>query len=655
MGAYQDLTYDSKVFGQAKYYRLYLPQGYNQSSQRYPVIYFFHGWGGRHFMDENAKLEYTRLKTIVDKYQVILVMWDGNVDLSEPRPYNVGNHEDVKFQIQMKDYFPELVSHIDNSLRTLKDRNNRGIIGFSMGGFMSLFLAGKYPDQVCAAVSLAGSPEFFVGYPNNQELYPVRYTFMNLRQVDTRIHNGNTDILYYLNEEVHAGALWDEQIPLQYWTFPGGHMVDKAGETKVFEKAVSFVTDAFKKGNTGVKASPPVNWSHYDLYPNFSVWDYRVESDKDQPGFLFLRNVSKKGFGFYTQRWLPNGPALSGVNSRITTAPVYKPGESYFLARYNRSSSGVSSTSNTSVASGGSGASGAGGAGGKVLLDKVQSDLQGRITLDFDGEGGEVGIFRKDEAPEYVFLDYSVGRQKNQERKGIYLANGPENRLRLRLFNRGGEKQLSGTLRVAIHTKDSSVKWKDSIVTLKVSPDQRIIDLPPFVLSCSKRPPLHAEPADIRFHISVEELSTSMAGSGKAGKTGVLPLGKDEFTVPVFFEVPPFDSIRVDDGRQVRDTVIGKGNGDGLAGAGERIMLYQGNHRLRLYSDDPFVLAEKEQQTDEMIPARWPDGFTLGSVIEISPDCPDGHIVEFLACYETKTFNPIERKLIWGRITLKIK
>jgi len=74
-GAYTDLCHESKAFGHKKFYRLYLPRGYESSSERYPVIYFFHRWGGRHFKDENAKLEYELIKNLVDKYQLILVMW----------------------------------------------------------------------------------------------------------------------------------------------------------------------------------------------------------------------------------------------------------------------------------------------------------------------------------------------------------------------------------------------------------------------------------------------------------------------------------------------------------------------------------------------------------------------------------------------------
>ncbi|MES1160128.1 MAG: alpha/beta fold hydrolase, partial [Bacteroidota bacterium] len=610
--AYHDCTHYSKVFGHEKYYRLYLPAGYESAKGRYPVIYFFHGWGGRHFKDDNAKLEYTRIKELVDKYQVILVMWDGNIDLAEPRPYNVGNHEDVKFNVQMKDYFPELVGHIDSSLRTLTDRAHRGIIGFSMGGFMSFFLAGKYPDKICAAVSLAGSPEFFVGYPDNQELYPMRYAFENLREVDCRQHNGNTDILYYLNSEVHAGALWDEKVHFQYYTFPGAHMIDRPGEIRIFDTAMRFITRAFAHAAAAgpgslppttekeAAATMPLHWSHYDLYPDFSVWNYHITSDKREPGFLYLRNVSPSGFGFCTRRWLPDGPALEETKVNITTASLYTPNTGYGLVKYNKAT-------------------------GKISRKEIFSDSLGRMAVPWDADGGEAGIYSETDAPEFVLLDYQAGRAgQKEESTGRMLAIAPDNQLMIRLFNRGGEVGSPFTLSVRLSTRELAVHCKDSVVTLQVLPGQRVVTLPAFTLSCTKTPPRHAEPADIRFHLSIGQRD------------------KDEFVVPVFFTAPLFDSIRIDDGRQIhdvvlgRDTVLGRGNGDGSVDAGERLMLYQGNHRLRLYTNDPYVLSTEERLADEMIPARWPDGFTLSSVIQVSPDCPDGHVIELLAHYETK-------------------
>ena len=45
--SYQDRAHFSKVFKREKNYRLYLPEDYHQNDSRYPVVYFFNGWGGR--------------------------------------------------------------------------------------------------------------------------------------------------------------------------------------------------------------------------------------------------------------------------------------------------------------------------------------------------------------------------------------------------------------------------------------------------------------------------------------------------------------------------------------------------------------------------------------------------------------------------------
>ncbi|CAL1519670.1 alpha/beta fold hydrolase [Chitinophaga sp. MM2321] len=598
---YRDLTHNSAVFGHKKFYRLYLPDGYNSTATRYPVIYFFHGWGGRHFKDDNAKLAYEKLQQLVDKYKVILVMWDGNIDEQEPRPYNVGNHEDVKFEVQMKDYFPELVNYIDSAYRTEADRRHRGIIGFSMGGIMSFFLAGKYPDKVSAAVSMTGSPEFFIGYPHDHTLYPLRYTFKNLQQVSTSMHTSDSDILYYLNEEVRAGALWEGGVSFAYHAFKGGHMVDKPGETKVFDTAMRFVVDAFKN------PLPPAKlWSHYDLYPDFKVWGYEVASNKQTPGFIFLRNVDKSGFGLYTRKWLPDGPSLPDVESSVLTAPVYTPGHTYQVVTWRAQ-------------------------GNNTDVREVKSDEQGRLSFKLDAAGSEVGIFDKKDAPAFICLDYKVGDNSR------YLGVSQHNRLTLRLLNRGGENNLPQEVKVTVSAVDSAIALPVATSIIKATPGQRILTLPPLEVACNKVPPPHAEPWQVKLKVVIQVGDHTF---------------NDELTVPVWFNTTAFDQINIDDGKAVRDTVLGSGNGNGIAEAGEKIMLYQGTNRLRIYTEDPWV---HQELVEEIIPARWPDGFTSASVLRIAPGCPDGHEINCLASYETKTFNPIERKVTWGKVKLTVR
>jgi enterochelin esterase-like enzyme len=597
--SFQDRSHFSKVFNTQKHYRLYLPAGYQKSNVKYPVIYFFHGWGGRHFKDDNALLEYLKIKTLVDKYKLILVMWDGSMDGVEPRPYNVGNHEDVKYQVQMKDYFPELVNYIDSTYRTLSDRRHRGIIGFSMGGYMSLFLAGKYPHSIGSIVSLAGSPEFFVGYPENHTLYPVRYTFKNLEGVNVRIHNGDTDILTFLNDEVYKGALW-EGFPLDYWKFKGGHMVDLPGETKVFEMAMKFIANSFEKNSIH-----PQSFTHYDVYNNFDVWGYKVESNKREPGFITLRNANKQGFGIGTQRWLPLGPFIEKVNIKVTTPPVYVPNSSYGVTTCSKS--------------------------GSIKRFEVKSDASGAITLETDGMMYETGIYKATDPPYLTFLNYTTSGNR-------YLKTNQPEKLNITLFNRGNK--LNGPVRVSIRTNDSSVVIADSTVYLKQAGGQAAIKLPAVNLICKKQPPLHADPSEIKFYIRIT--------SGKYS-------WNDDFVVPVLFDVPYFENLKIDDSVIVKEKAFGQGNADGIANKNENIMVYEGLNRLRLYSDDKYLITQDERLADEVIPAIWPDGYTFSSVVHISPDCPAGHEIECVASYETKTHNPIERKVIWGKVTIRVK
>ena len=614
---YQDITHYSQVFGKQKTYRLYLPDNYKLSGKKYPVIYFFHGWGGRYYKDDSAKLAYDKLGELINKYQVILVMWDGSMDESEPRPYNIGNHNDVKFNIQMKDYFPELVTCIDSNYRTLTDRNHRGIIGFSMGGIMSFYIAGKYPDKIAAAVNMVGSPEFFIGLPDNHTLYQVRYKFDNLRDVGLLFHNRDSCQMTGLNDEVNQGAIWSELKNYEYHKFKGGHKVDDPGETKVFESAIRFVTNQFEK-----PAPLNPNWSHYDLCPDFSLWGYSVKSNKAEPGFLFLRHVDANGFGFYTKKWLPEGPALKNIKADISTSPVYEPNVVYQILIYNQKDKHFATTETT-------------------------ADQNGRLHLQLTGDGFEIGISKKGEQVSFAALGYQL--PKNHK----FLRANERSELSVDIFKRGGTTRANSKLNVTLSCADSSVTISTPKQEIILKEGENVLQTKPFKIYTSKNPPSDGSPEMLRIQVAMDYNSRHF---------------NDFFLLPVFYGVPYFTNIQVDDGhriakkeiekdanRSVTDSIFGTGDGDGIVSAGEQIMLYENGHRLRLYTDDPYVIAGDEKLVDEVLPAVWPDGYTLSSVVKIADNCPAGHEIEFLAHYETKTYMPIHRIVKWGKVKIKVK
>ena len=53
-----DRIHDSYVFAEPRNFRIFLPPGYGTSSERYPVVYWFHGFSGRHNRPEGEGPNY---------------------------------------------------------------------------------------------------------------------------------------------------------------------------------------------------------------------------------------------------------------------------------------------------------------------------------------------------------------------------------------------------------------------------------------------------------------------------------------------------------------------------------------------------------------------------------------------------------------------
>jgi endo-1,4-beta-xylanase len=120
-------------------YNIYLPQGYDTGTERYPVIYHLHGINGTQGGNQNTTVP----ESFEKAYQAGLI---SPVIVVFPNGYNNSMWADSKNGTKPAEtnILPELISHVDSGYRTLADRRYRVIEGFSMGGFGAAKFIAKF-------------------------------------------------------------------------------------------------------------------------------------------------------------------------------------------------------------------------------------------------------------------------------------------------------------------------------------------------------------------------------------------------------------------------------------------------------------------------------------------------------------------------------
>ncbi len=124
-----------------------LPEGYDQETTRYPVIYLLHGHGGgSHTWANVVKPDLDKVAT---QYGIIFVCPDGKNSWYWNSPRNA--------DMQYEDYiYDEMPRYIDTHYRTIAHRTGRAITGFSMGGHGAMWNAIRHRDVFGAAGSMSG-------------------------------------------------------------------------------------------------------------------------------------------------------------------------------------------------------------------------------------------------------------------------------------------------------------------------------------------------------------------------------------------------------------------------------------------------------------------------------------------------------------------
>jgi S-formylglutathione hydrolase FrmB len=614
------------VFNEQRFFRVFLPLNYDPTNKKYPVVYFFHGYGERYNQSSTEVGNYdigdsrygnNNIAAYVANHDLIVVKWDGfnprYAGDTYPRPYNIGPVETYR---QFPLYFPELVSYVDSTFPTIADRNHRGISGVSMGGFMSYWVSGKYPDLVNSASSFMGSPEFFAGPIGAPTEYLHTPMYGNYNGVYTRLVTGSQDFIRWYHRRMNATWLYARPTEHQTQDYNSSHGTPGMADT------LNFHMNAFANPLIADPSAKPAVWNHADIYATFNVWGYSVTTNKQRPGFTLLENVTPAGFRSSVREWLPEGKVLPSVTLNITTDATYQPGATYNITDVNiEKSSAATYTQN--------------------------ADANGRLSLTVNGDRHEIGITAV-QAPVISVAGWRIDGP-NIPTVGSTVS------LKLKFLNKGAAPQPSGTTAV--------VEPLNSSVTVL----QKTLTVPQLDAGRSGEPI-----EDLQFQASdpnqeIVKLRITIGNS--------TPFSLE---VPVFPNLAAPTNLVVNDGSTVSMWVnatsktrkaMGAGNSDGVVNPGETISLLLPDSSAyragEMFTFDSCVDANAADNAGnaagQYLHWRLSDSWTsydnVGASVKyslpiISSSCPVGHQIPFFVRYQLP--NAPEDILRQGVVTVTV-
>ncbi len=153
---------------------VYLPPNYDTGSQRYPVIYYLHGFlnndviqpGMKSILDQGIQSGKIRpFILVIPDHQTI---FDGSFYTNSSL---TGNWADFTGN--------ELVSYIDQHYKSIANRESRGIAGHSMGGYGAIQMAMQFPQVFSSLYALSPGllamvKEFGAGSTSFKEVQQIK-------------------------------------------------------------------------------------------------------------------------------------------------------------------------------------------------------------------------------------------------------------------------------------------------------------------------------------------------------------------------------------------------------------------------------------------------------------------------------------------------
>jgi poly(3-hydroxybutyrate) depolymerase len=611
---FYDRTHPSKVFGEPRNYRILLPPDYETSGKSYPVIYYFHGHSDRYTVEkyDNGTDTIPKMAAFVSKHDVIVVCVDGYVARDYTGFYD-GSPYDVRAEggdFDFGAYFLELVAHIDNTCRTLKDRRHRATAGLSMGGFMSLYLSARYPQLVGSASAFNPGPEFHTGEKGRRMLWRPKDHVASHAHSMVRLVRASGDYISQYHEETRDAYARAQAVDFEYRRDEyHRHWATSIGETFAFHLR------AFENPKLN---NVPDAWHIASAYQDFEAWGCRVQTRGLAPGFTYLEDVSQGGLRVTTRRWAPDGPPVNERQITVRTAPRYSANKTYTILDLQLTT-------------------------GKTARLQATADAEGGIEFTVDGSGHQlsfIGPGTGGEPP--VLLPLTT-------KDTLRLAPQTPVQLPLRVYNpRGGAMT---EVKIEASSEYPTVQFLSRTATLPKIGSGETVDLSQqFTLRLTSGSG-YFEP--VRLHVKL-----TYDGWHEAQRDLDLLVIPEVLPKPAAVEVLDGRTAALQvfhqqgnqgGGKSIARTVTeGKGNGNGVLEPGEEatfwVKMPQGMdpfdknnwYRSKVYSTSPWL--EEVADLQESKQREWTGAQERTSLVRLSAKAPRGEKLSLLLDNESWSF-----------------
>lgn len=223
-GTYSDTVLQSKIMGEQRKLRIYLPPKYDKSSEKYPVAFFHDGF---QFFD------LTDIRDIMDnmiyegKMSPIIAVFVEPVKRDDE--YS-GSRQKAFTQFMME----ELIPFIDKSYRTQATAASRAQFGISNGGNIALWLVASHPEKTAVVAAFSSNVESKIpkaiksskcaGVKFYLDLgkYDIPFLMPLVRDLKSVLQESGCTLRYNEYPEGHNWKFWQKHLPeaLEY-LFPG--------------------------------------------------------------------------------------------------------------------------------------------------------------------------------------------------------------------------------------------------------------------------------------------------------------------------------------------------------------------------------------------------------------------------------------------------